>query len=142
MLAGDFDSNGSVDLAVVNRSSNNVAVFLNGGDGTFGPAVTYSVGNLPWGIAGGDLDGDGDIDLAVVNSSASEISVLVNDGDGTFTAVADYPVGLADGQPSIVVTGDLDGDGDLDLAVSASNAGFVIFVLLNEGAGTFGPAVS
>src|SRR5690606_1495367 len=58
---GDFDGDGSLDLAVSNTGSDNVSVLLNRGDGTFEPAISVSAGPGPRGIAAGDLDGDGDI---------------------------------------------------------------------------------
>ena len=68
VAVGDFDGDGSVDLAVANLGSNDVSVLLNRGDGTFGAAVTYPAGNSPSSVAVADLDGVNGLDLVVANA--------------------------------------------------------------------------
>ena len=51
----------------------------------------------------------------MANGGSDNVSVLLNQGDGTFAADALYGAGDA---PESVALGDLDGDGDLDLAVA------------------------
>jgi hypothetical protein len=48
---GDFDSDGNEDIAAANSSSDNVAVFLGNGDGTFAPASFYGTGEGPLSLA-------------------------------------------------------------------------------------------
>ena len=68
MAVGDFNGDGKADLAVANLGSNNVAVLLGNGNGTFATAVTYaSGGTAPFSVAVGDFNGDGKLDLAVAN---------------------------------------------------------------------------
>lgn len=59
-------------------------------------------------------------------------------GSGNFTAPAFFDAGS---YPYHVATGDLDGDGDLDLAVANTQSNN-FSVLLNNGNGTFAPAVN
>jgi hypothetical protein len=47
VVVGDFNGDGTPDLAVANRTSNTVSILLDKGDGTFKPAVTYAVGKDP-----------------------------------------------------------------------------------------------
>ena len=48
IVAGDFNGDGRIDLAVAElRSSDTVSVLLGNGDGTFQPQVTYAVGSEP-----------------------------------------------------------------------------------------------
>jgi len=64
-------------------------------------------------------------------------TVLAINGTGTFAPHVDYPVG--DGCPYSVFAGDLDSDGDLDLA-TANPWGGTVSVLLNNGDATFSPS--
>ncbi len=83
VAVGDFNGDGKLDLAVVNRDSNNVSVLLGNGDGSFRPAVNYAAGSFPLSVAVGDFNGDGQLDLAVANfgdggSNPGNVSVLIN----------------------------------------------------------------
>ena len=90
-------------------------------------------------VAAADLDGDGDADLAFANLFVNTTTfdpvpdrVCLNDGDGVFTCSV-LP-GEARFSRSVVTT-DLDGDGDADLAFANSDGGNR--VCFNDGAGTF-----
>jgi hypothetical protein len=133
IVTGDFNGDGKVDLVVANESSDNVSVFLSNGDGSFQPAVNYSVASLPWSVAVGDFNGDGKLDLAVVNQASNNVSVLLGNGDGTFRAAVNYSVGST---PFAVAVADFNGDGKLDMVV-ANEASNSVSVLLGNGDGTF-----
>lgn len=114
LVAGDFDGDGLVDLAVAVRDpSGAVLIMRNSGGANFVLAQTVSVGSRPRGLDAADFDGDGDIDLACVARDGNSVHVLTNVGGG-FSAAA-----LAAGnEPRKAAFGDFDGDGDLDLAVT------------------------
>ena len=116
---GDFNGDGSSDLAVVNLNDSTVSVLLAQGGGTFAAQQTYAVGPLDATAqflqpAVGDFNGDGKPDLAVPNYGAGTLGVLLNQGNGTFAAQLTYAVGL---HPDSVAVADFNGDGRLDLAV-------------------------
>ena len=93
-MAGDFNGDGRIDLAVVNEDDDTVSVLLGNGDGTFQPQVTYAVGSDPDAIVAGDFTGDGQLDLAVANCGYDDdVSVLLGNGDGTFQPQVTYAVG-------------------------------------------------
>jgi hypothetical protein len=71
------------------------------------------------------------------NSGANSVSVLLGNGDGTFKAHTDFATGR---QPNSVASGDLNGDGKLDLATANFNNDNVS-VLIGNGDGTFQPHV-
>ena len=118
---GDLDDDGDLDMAVGNYFGNSVSVFLGVGDGTFLPKVDYAAGTNPCAVAIADLDDDGDGDLAVANRNSSSVSVLLGSNivPGTFGLKVDYTTSSS---PFELVVGDLDDDGDQDLAVAARSA--------------------
>jgi hypothetical protein len=92
LAAGDFNSDGKVDLAATNtRPVNNtnlgkVNVLLGNGDGSFqdrvafdtSPLLSTSTGSQADGVAVGDFNGDGKADLVVANTTSNTIGVLLN----------------------------------------------------------------
>ncbi|MBV9928209.1 MAG: VCBS repeat-containing protein [Acidobacteria bacterium] len=83
-----------------------------------------------------DFNGDGRPDLA---GAGSNVRVALNAGDGSFRPFVEYPAG---GFTQDVAAGDLNGDGRLDLVVTNNSQQVALTVLLGNGDGTFGAAVS
>ena len=139
---GDFDADGRPDLAVPSLYNDVVTILTNVGAGAFALSAHYPVGIGAWFAAAGDLDGDGDTDLAVSSDGAqvtSDVSVLLSGGSGGgFAPAVNYPVGY---DAKGIIGEDLDSDGDIDLAVVVSPQAMV-FVLTNNGDGTFDPPKS
>ncbi|WAS90977.1 FG-GAP-like repeat-containing protein [Nannocystis punicea] len=88
-----------------------------------------------------DLDGDGDLDLFAAVPSGAAIELAFNDGGGQFT-----PGTLVDvGPPQIAMhpaAADLDGDGDVDLAVTAPDSGELVLLFGEDGNFTPGPVLT
>jgi len=127
VAVGDFNHDGKLDLAVADSGSN-VAVLLGNGDGTFKPAVYYTVGVGPVSVAAADFNGDGNLDLAASNSISTYVSILLGNGDGTFQAATQTPP-LAD-YSRFVSVGHFNNDKKLDLVVID---GICLSVLLGNG---------
>jgi len=131
---GDFNDDGSLDLAVPNSLSGTVSILLGDGVGRFGPTSNFTVGSSPDAVAVGDFNGDGHLDLAVAYGSTT-VSILLGDGTGRFGAATDFTVGNAES----LAVGDFNGDGHLDLATANAGAE-TVSVLLGNGTGSFGAA--
>ena len=108
MTVGDFNNDGSADLAVA--GSGLIYVYVNDGKGglTLHGTTPYQGGAIP---AAGDFNHDRLMDLAYVASG--QLHILFGDGKGGFTQGPVTPVNY-DGEPLLV--GDYDGDGMADIA--------------------------
>lgn len=98
-------------------------------------------GYYPQGHVLADLDGDGDLDVAVAHIGTGGFSILENAGDGSFEparfVALQTPMTT---ECADLASGDLDGDGDIDLAFcmgSYGTTGQTIAVVANNGDATF-----
>ncbi len=157
---GNFGGTTAVDLVIGDAILPEVHVYFGDGTGAFTFQGTYDRESLSRDIDGdgvpdsqtnfnildlacADLDGDGDDDIIASNSmdrssgNAHNIVTLMNLGNGVlgpFQVILDPFGGEVD-------TGDMDGDGDMDIVTSGvSPTGpdmFDLYLLKNNGDGTF-----
>ena len=133
ILAGDFNHDGVLDLAVTIPGSKQLAILTGKGDGSFAAPVRYSVGANPVAIISADVDEDGIADLIVTNQGSNTFSVLGGNSDGSFRTALDFVSGKG---PTAAVAGDFNNDGHLDLAMLNHDAQSLSLPLGN-GDGTF-----
>jgi len=140
IVAGDLNGDGKAD--VVGVPGSDLLVFLGKGDGTFEHGVPYKIPNLLTDLLMlGDFNGDKKMDVAVFtainDNTAGPLLVFLGNGDGTFQSplASTGVLGL-----SSAVAGDFNGDGKLDLVVSAFalSGGLDFLFLPGKGDGTFG----
>lgn len=119
----DFDLDGRLDIAVVNRSSDNsVSVLRNTGtipgQVLFSPKTDYPTGNFPIDIVSDDMNQDSKPDLAIVNYFSNTLSILQNSsvqGFISFAPKVDYATGA---YPISVATGYIVKNFKRDIAVA------------------------
>ncbi len=92
---------------------------------SFNPHVEFTVGLHPHAISNIDLDMDGKPDIAVPNIDGNTYSVLKNNST-IGGLIYDSNVETATpGAPAGIVSGDFDGDGDQDIAITIVNPSIV-----------------
>jgi hypothetical protein len=148
VAAGDLNGDGKLD--VIAGSNDGIFVMLGDGRGNLSNPVDIGFGPNPVQVALADVNGDKKLDAVVLDSLGSAFWVLLGNGDGTFQAATRYPMSAAQGLAPGILIADLNGDGNLDVAVTGAtlvpNAQFVynngtILVFSGNGDGTFQPGV-
>jgi len=136
MIAGDFDGDGKLDLAVAKEATDTtISILLGDGKGNFTLVSSPDIGSVPESLATGDFNGDGKLDLAVggfANLSRT-VFLLLGDGTGNFALGSSWPT---DGFPGSLAVGDFNRDGNLDLAAVTSSPG-AVYIFLGDGTGNF-----
>jgi hypothetical protein len=144
VAAGDYDADGRVDLLVTNFHLDATTLYRNQGECFFTDETvimgirdpTYT--KLSWGTVFEDFDLDGDLDLFIANghiypqadttpaaaTSFKQSNLLLANIDGRYrdlSGSAGPGLRVVESSRGVAV-GDLDGDGDLDLAVANVDA--------------------
>ncbi len=166
VVVGKFNADANLDLAVANagyvdcegrlgrdaqmrrRSCTGgfgtVSVLLGHGDGSFGAATDFPVGDrtAPVAIVVGNFNGDAKPDLALADSMqySNSVSILLGKGAGAFGKAKGFSVFPFEA-PDAIAVGDINQDSRDDLAVT-SNDSEGVSVILGRGGGSFGAARS
>lgn len=141
VAVGDFNRDGNPDIAAATTAAK-VSILLGNGNGTFQAHVDYSTMTWSTALAIGDVNRDGNEDIVAGNNVGTphdSVSVLLGNGDGTFRPKMNFASGL---YPGSIATGDVNADGNLDLAVANQSYSNTVSVLLGNGDGTFRPRIS
>ena len=135
LVAVDLDGDGDTDLVVANRVGNAVAAFMNLGSRLFDPHAIELGGDFsgtshssPHGVACADLSGTGRLGLVTTHSpdscsdNSGDLILCPPHGAGDFLSSPSQailgPDPILSVGPTGFCAGDLDGDGDLDLAAA------------------------
>jgi len=141
VMLADIDGDADLDALIGSRTQNRL--LLNNGSGMF---FDYTSSISPdcysaISVALGDLDGDGDLDAVVGNSEYYYLDgnpnrVYINNGQGRLIADPDRIPDI-DEDTTVVILGDVDSDGDLDLFVGNDDWPNSCSLYINNGKGRF-----
>jgi type II secretory pathway component GspD/PulD (secretin) len=143
IAAGDLNSDGVPDLAVVNSADSTISVLLNNGDATFsvaaGSPLATSSGANPSGVAIADFTNDGIGDIAVTNQGLATLGIYVGLGLGLYAPRIELSTPSG---PQGITTADFTGNGLPDVALTAhSGAGNFVSVFLDPSSFASGGSV-
>ncbi len=128
----DLDGDGDLDIVTRDDQTAAIETFINNGSGSFSAGAVISMPAAATNhvaLTTGDFDGDGDQDIVTRRNSDSALIKYLNDGSGNFTESGRAnPTYLSNTSSTTAV--DIDGDGDLDIAVLNE-------VNVNDGSGVF-----
>ena len=145
LVAGDWNGDGSVDLAFIHAGNDSVSIVLNLGDGSLAAAETFVAGPSPVQITSADFNGDGSLDLAVgvyglgLPQFGNVVRIHENDGTGHFTEGPSFVPGELG---MTLGAADLNDDGVADILVVDGLNTPNFWVVLSDGAGGFEPPVA
>src|SRR5688572_17097875 len=105
----------------------------------FQPAVGIALKSKPSNVAVADLNKDGRLDLIVASEEARTVSVMLGEkGEVPFRAASSQTITLME-SPGEMAVGDVNGDGQLDLALDHHDS-YNVTLLFGNGRGGFAPA--
>ena len=147
LVLEDFNGDGGLDTAQL--AGNRILFQFFRADDTLLSTTSLPLTGVGSSILAADFNLDGKMDLALMRSgpSGSVVTILLGNGDGTFGPPTDYPAGASSFLPSYLDTGDFNGDGIPDLAVTnpppaGSTVPGTVGVFIGKGDGTFAPQVT
>ena len=131
----DIDGDGDLDAFATARDANDLVWLRNDGfQANWATTIIFPEANAPLGVATGDLDNNNGADAVICSSGDDKVFGFLNDGSGTFSPIVVDP--NIDG-PREAEIADLDADGDLDIAVVATNGANTLVIYLNNGNASF-----
>lgn len=143
---GDYDNDGDPDIVISGKSEDAnddapVTIIYRNDDGSFTDIEAGLTGVEKGAAAWGDYDSDGDLDLALSGDNPAgqdTARIYKNEGSDTFVPIGAYIDGA---ENAALDWGDIDNDGDLDLAMigrtDAFNIIFETLIYRNDGSDTF-----
>jgi hypothetical protein len=136
LVAGDFNQDGNMDLAVNCTGFDVVAILFGDGQGGFTLGGHFPTDTLTKGLQAGDVNRDGHLDLVSATNWGYDEDILLGDGLGAFHVAAPPTEIDGDGEPVRLLLRDFNNDGRLDLFVNAPDDDKVV-LYFGDGKGNF-----
>jgi hypothetical protein len=140
-VAGDFNRDGTPDIAATNGLGNTIYILQGDGTGKFSLQHSYTLPLPGYAVATADVNRDGNLDLVLVtvdNVNNWTLNVMLGNGDGSFKSPMTFPQGIQINSFQIAVA-DFNGDRIPDLAF-VSNSELAVYI--GHGDGTFASPLS
>lgn len=136
----DLTGDTFADLIFVNTQSNSIEIQVGDGSGLFVPTQTLTPAQRGPQVAVADFSGDGHPDLAIGGkgsgpSSPASISLYRGDGTGMFIVSQTLETGFFQDKLTPI---DLNGNGNIDLAILTSSGNLKGLKTIKNSLGTFG----
>lgn len=133
LTIGDFNGDGSIDLAGSRPGDNEISIVFGAVNGTFAEPIVLTGIDYPRSLFDADFNNDGIDDLIACASTIDEVWVYMGNANGVFSS----PLVLqAVGNPQGIAVFDANGDDSQDLIIAAPNAN-ALYTFLGNGAGGF-----
>ena len=133
VVAGDFDNDNKLDLAITDSGGavGFISILPGNGIGGFGPSRSFDskVGALTV----GDFNGDGRLDLVGFNDARNTVGIWFNSSSGNFFPSPEF---FAGGNIRFLQVADFNNDSKSDLAV-ANVESYDVSILINDGTQRF-----
>jgi len=128
VTSGDLDKDNKKDILFTEPDRALLQWLKNEGAGQF---TLHQVDTFPAiGIQIIDFNGDGEMDILACSYDLNMVVLFQNDGNENFTMDT---ISISVQHPLVLSAGDIDEDGDLDIAVATQDAGTGAMLLINNG---------
>ncbi len=134
VAAADIDNDGDMDLLTANNNAAGFSIIKNNGNSTFATRTDISYSSATT-IAIGDMDNDGYMDALLDKAGSDTLYTFFNDGSGGYSG-APSKTKIASSMTDIEIV-DAENDNYLDIATVHGGSVNTIYLLSNNGDGTF-----